>query len=113
MRRRDFIAGVSAAAWPLAGRAQQTQKLVVALIQGGTGDAIAGRVASFRRGLSEAGYDEGQNVVVEYHWLEGHYERLPALLADLIRRQVAVIATPAGTPAALEAKAATATVPIV
>ena len=112
MRRRDLIARISAAAWPLAARAQQTQKLVVALIQGGTGDAIAGRVASFRRGLSEAGYNEGQNVVVEYHWLEGHYERLPALLADLIRRQVAVIATPDVT-ASLAAKAATTTIPIV
>jgi len=113
MRRRQFITFLGGvAAWPLSARAQQTQKLVVALIQGGTGDAIAGRVASFRRGLSEAGYNEGQNVVVEYHWLEGHYERLPALLADLIRRQVAVIATPDVT-ASLAAKAATTTIPIV
>ena len=113
LKRREFITLLGGAAvWPLSARAQQTQKLVVALIQGGTGDAIAGRVASFRRGLSEAGYNDGQNVVVEYHWLEGHYERLPALLAALIRRQVAVIATPDVT-ASLAAKAATTTIPIV
>ena len=114
MRRRQFITllGGAAATWPLAARAQQPQKRVVALIQGGTGDAIAGRVTSFRRGLSEAGYNEGQNVVVEYHWLEGHYDRLPALLADLIRRQVAVIATPDVT-ASLAAKDATTAIPIV
>src|SRR6185369_6341614 len=81
-------------------------------INGGAADAFARYVAAFRKGLNESSYVEGQNVTVEYHWLEGQYDRLPALLADLVRRQVAVIATP-GTLPTRAAKAATAVIPIV
>jgi putative ABC transport system substrate-binding protein len=85
---------------------------VVGFIRDGSADANARYAAAFRKGLNEIGYVEGQNVRVEYHWLEGQYNRLPALMADLVRRQVAVIATP-GTSLAVAAKAATATIPIV
>jgi putative ABC transport system substrate-binding protein len=85
---------------------------VVGFIRDGSGDANARYAAAFRKGLNETGYVEGQNVTVEYHWLEGQYDRLPALMADLVRRQVAVIATP-GTAPTLAATAATATLPIV
>jgi putative ABC transport system substrate-binding protein len=113
MNRREFIAGLgAAAAWPLAARAQQPAVPVVGYVGGGSADASAGLVAAFRKGLSEAGYAEGRNVTVEYHWLEGQYNRAPTLTADLVRRRVAVLVTPS-TNAAHAAQAATATIPIV
>ena len=114
MHRRDFIKVVagSAVTWPLAAPAQQPTLPVVGFVRDGSADGNARFVAAFRKGLNENGYVEGQNVTVEYHWLEGQYDRLPALMADLVRRRVAVIAAPGGVPA-LAAKAATATTPIV
>ena len=114
MRRRDFIKVIagSVAAWPLAVHAQQPAMPVVGFVRDGSADGNARFVVAFRKGLSENGYIDGQNVTVEYHWLEGQLDRLPALMADLVRRRVAVIAAPGGVPA-LAAKAATATIPIV
>jgi putative ABC transport system substrate-binding protein len=114
MQRRDFLTLLGgAAAWPLVARSQQSTPAVVGFVFGGWADGSARYVAAFRKGLNESGYVEGQTVTVEYHWLENQYDLLPALVADLVRRQVAVVATPGNTPAALAAKAATATIPIV
>jgi putative tryptophan/tyrosine transport system substrate-binding protein len=113
-RRRDFIAGLGgAAAWPLAVCAQQPALPVVGLIRGGSLDTSAHYLAAFRAGLRETGYVEGQNVTVEYHWLEGQLDRVPAVVADLVRRRVAVIAIPGNPTTAQTARAATTTIPIV
>ena len=113
MRRREFITLIGGAgAWPFSARAQQPAMPVVGFVRDGSADGSARHVAAFRKGLNETDYVEGQNVTVEYHYLEGQYDRLPALMADLVRRQVAVIATLGYVPT-LAAKAATTTIPIV
>jgi putative ABC transport system substrate-binding protein len=115
MRRREFICviGGAAASWPLAGRAQQPAMPVIGFLSSRSPGESAGVVAAFRQGLREAGFIEGQNALVAFRWAEGHYERLPALAAELVGLQVTVLFTAGGPPAAFAAKAATQTIPIV
>ena len=113
LKRREFIAALgSALARPLAARAQQATLSVIGFLGGGSPELWADRLRAFRQGLSETGYVEGNNVVIEYRWAEGQYDRLPALADDLVRNRIAVLATQ-DTPATLAAKAATTTIPMV
>jgi putative ABC transport system substrate-binding protein len=114
VRRREFITLIGgAAAWPMVARAQQQPMPTVGFVSGQSPLDSTQLGAAFRKALNESGYVEGQNVTVEYHWLDGQYDRAPALMADLVRRRVAVIATPGFTTGARAAKAATTTIPIV
>jgi putative tryptophan/tyrosine transport system substrate-binding protein len=117
MQRREFILLLGgAAAWPPAGRAQQPGSPtmpVIGYVTAGTPEVSANALVAFRKGLNETGYVEGRNVAVEYRWAQNDVARLPDLVADLVRRRVAVIATPGSVPAAVEAKTATTTIPIV
>lgn len=115
MRRRDFVSllGGSAAAWSLAARAQEPKVQVIGYLGLETPELYASRLRAFHEGLRKTGYEEGRNVAIEYRWAQGHNERVPALIADLVGRKVDVIAVPGGVPGALAAKAATSTIPIV
>lgn len=116
MKRREFLTLVGGAAvagaWPVPLRAQQPALPVVAFVNTGSADGLKNRVVGFRKGLSEAGIVDGKDVTIEYHWLDGRTDQLQAVMADLVRRKVSVIATPGSVVAALAAKKATTTIPI-
>jgi putative ABC transport system substrate-binding protein len=114
IHRRDFITllGGAAAAWPVAGQAQQSTVPVIGYLSAGSLESDAVRLAGFWQGLNETGYVEGRNVAIEYRGMQGHYDLLPAFVADFVRRPVAVIVAQASTPVALAAKSATSTIPI-
>jgi putative ABC transport system substrate-binding protein len=114
VRRREFITLIAAAAWPLAARAQQPARMpVIGMLNGQSADSYSHLAAAFRQGLKDQGFIEGQNVLVEYRWAEGHDERLPALAVELVNRQVDALLTGGSLWATISAKAATATIPIV
>src|SRR5262249_15412238 len=115
MRRREFVTliGSAAVVWPLAARAQQPSVPVIGYIGSTSAGPYADRLGVFRQGLNETGFSEGRNVAIEFRWAENQVDRMPALIADLVRQRVAVIAMAGSTPGALAAKVATTTIPVV